>query len=215
MNATKITPAPRRLSVWLFGIAIPLLIAVGVAVNVSQQGRLAFEQPLMLTVHQHSGFVMTQIAVALHWVGKWQVASVIVALLALYEWRQKRPLRAVFIVLGAVVPTALMSVAKSFFNRARPEFWPRIVEEGSTSFPSGHSTFAAALAFIAIILCWHGRYRVRVAFAAAVFALLSGYSRVVLGVHYPTDVLVGWLTGMSTVICLQQIMQNKISLPPR
>ncbi|EGZ48949.1 hypothetical protein HMPREF9370_0808 [Neisseria wadsworthii 9715] len=42
------------------------------------------------------------------------------------------------------------------------------------------------------------------------FTLPAGFARIILDVHYPTDVLVGWLTGMSTVIGIHQLMHDKI-----
>lgn len=211
MNLFPYLPAPRRLMALFFGIFIPLLAAGGIAEHLLEHERFAFEQPLMLAVHAHTGngiFIRT--ALVLHWLGKWPAASLIAALIALYEWRRRRPVRAVFVVLGAALPTALMSAAKIFFNRPRPEFWPRIVEETSASFPSGHSTFAAALAATAVILCWRSPHRAWITAAAAGLAFAAGFSRIILGVHYPTDVLVGWITGMSTVIGLYQLMRTKM-----
>lgn len=198
--------------IWLFGVFMPLLAVEGIAVCIIQQRYLAFEEPLMLAVHEHSGITLVRIAIVLHWLGKWPLAGVLVTALAWYEWHRKRLLRVAFVLLGTVVPVVLMSVVKSFFGRARPELWPRAVVESSSSFPSGHSTFAAALALTVVVLCWHRPYRVELGAAALVFAVLSGYARVVLGVHYPTDVLAGWLVGVGTVVCLQQIMRRKISL---
>jgi undecaprenyl-diphosphatase len=57
------------------------------------------------------------------------------------------------------------------------------------SFPSSHAVNIGAAA---VLLAW--RYR-RVAWFAALFAFLVGYSRVYLGVHYPLDVLAGWTLG--------------------
>ncbi|WP_373701074.1 phosphatase PAP2 family protein, partial [Neisseria dentiae] len=50
--------------------------------------------------------------------------------------------------------------------------------------------------------------------AAVTFALLMGLSRMVLGVHYPTDVLVGWITGTSTVIGLYLVLFRKLPGKP-
>ena len=59
-----------------------------------------------------------------------------------------------------------------------------------------------------IILYWHTPQRWLVTAAALLFAFSMGLSRMVLGVHYPTDVVVGWITGSVTVILLQQVMRR-------
>ena len=195
----RFLPSPRRLAVLFFGIIIPLLIAGEIAEEVLEQERFAFEQPLMLWLHHHIAPAFTPVAVALHYVGKTATAVAISLLFAAYYYARRQRSRAVFVLLGTALPTAVMFVSKQFFDRARPEFWPRIIEETNTSFPSGHSTFAAALATMMVLIYWHSPHRMKIFFAGVIFALLMGFSRVYLGVHYPTDVLVGWINGIATV----------------
>lgn len=211
MTRSRISPTliKRLLLLW-FGIFVPLLLVGVIAEDVWDQERYAFEQPLMLAVHRYTaGTLWEDLALVLHWLGKWPAATLMAVLLAWYESRQQRRARAVFVLAGAALSTAIMSAAKAFFDRPRPELWPRLVEETSASFPSGHSTFAAALAATVVILCWQRPYRWQVLALAAALAALAGFSRVVLGVHYPTDVLVGWITGALTVLGIFQIMRGR------
>ena len=203
-------PAPERLAVLFLGIVIPLLIAGEIAEEVLAQERFAFEQPLMMWVHTHIGPAFTPFAVALHYIGSTPVAVVLSMLFAAWHYLRRHRSWAVFILLGTALPTAVMFVAKQFFNRARPEFWPRIIQETGASFPSGHSTFAAALATVVVLVYWQSPHRSLIIAAAAAFALLMGLSRIVLGVHYPTDVLVGRITGMSTVLGLHIVMYRRL-----
>lgn len=212
MSRSRISPAliKRLLYLW-FCIFLPLLLAGVVAEDVWDQERYAFEQPLMLAVHHHTAATLWEdMALVFHWLGAWPTATAISMLIAWHELRQQRRARAVFVGAGTLMSTAIMSAAKAFFDRARPELWPRLVEETSASFPSGHSTFAAALAATVIILCWARPYRWPVVCAAIVLAFLAGFSRVVLGVHYPTDVLVGWITGALTVLGVERIMRGRL-----
>lgn len=206
MNLRKFLPPPCRLLMLFFGIVIPLFIAGEIAEYVFERERFLVEQPLMMAVHRHTADWMLPVAIALHWISIFPVAAAISILIAWYEWRNRMRRQAIFVLLGTALSAALMFAAKIFFNRPRPEFWPRIVEQDGLSFPSGHSTFSAALAVTVILISRRSPYRAWIAFAAVSFALLTGISRVVLGVHYPTDVLVGWITGMSTVIGIYHIL---------
>lgn len=110
-------------------------------------------------------------------------------------------LRRQALVLGGAVAAALISseVLKLVFDRARPDLVPHGSFVYSHSFPSGHSTLAAA-AFLttAAVLASLERRRGIQAFvlaAAVVLTVAVGASRVYLGVHWPTDVLAGWSLG--------------------
>lgn len=85
------------------------------------------------------------------------------------------------------------------FDRPRPDLVPHLTVAYQTSFPSGHSMSSAAtyLTLGAMMARVQPRRRLKIYFLAlAIFVmLLIGFSRVYLGVHWPTDVLGGWAAG--------------------
>ena len=118
--------------------------------------------------------------------------ALVEALFYLLRWRLSAVLLAVSTVGGVVLTTVL----KSVFRRARPE----VIESGYTagfySFPSGHATIAVGFyGTLAFILAYHLRGVARWAVVAlgCLIVLAVGFSRLYLGVHYPTDVLAGFL----------------------
>ncbi|MFN0247686.1 MAG: phosphatase PAP2 family protein [Kofleriaceae bacterium] len=93
-----------------------------------------------------------------------------------------------------------MSLLKSFYERDRPTVVTHIDPPGGHSFPSGHSMISAALYMTLAVLIARTmerrRQRVAVVAIGAALMLLIGFTRLYLGVHYPTDVLAGWTAGL-------------------
>lgn len=119
------------------------------------------------------------------------------AVVALFFLRLRRQgiLLTFTVVAGWIVNTLL----KSLIGRDRPDIVPHLMEAGGASFPSGHS-FNAAVVYIAIALAFatfssRQSVRVTIVVAAIVVSLAIAWSRVWLGVHYPSDVIAGWLGG--------------------
>jgi undecaprenyl-diphosphatase len=100
----------------------------------------------------------------------------------------------------------LTVVTKSFIERARPQGVPRLVEASGYSYPSGHSLSSAALYLtIALLIVGYVRsHRARVAVIVGSLALIStvAFSRVYLGVHYPSDVTSGVCVGVAWALLL-------------
>ena len=118
------------------------------------------------------------------------------------------------------------SLLKAHFARARPEVVPHLIEVHSLSFPSGHALNSAIVYLTLAILIAREfeqrRLRVFVVVAASLLVLLIGFTRLYLGVHFPSDVLAGWMLGASWALTmgmiaelLHRILRRRKASPPR
>lgn len=120
---------------------------------------------------------------------------------------------------GGILASTLMKLG---FDRPRPDLVPHGARVYTASFPSGHSMMAAVtyLTLGALLARTQGRRRARLfpLAAATLVTLLVGVSRLYLGVHWPTDVLAGWLSGglwASTCWLVLLWLQRRRSVEPR
>lgn len=132
----------------------------------------------------------------LHAVGYWQgvvpLGTVLVLALALRRrWRD-----AAFALLALGGGLLLNAGLKLAIGRARPWVDAPAVIETTLSFPSGHAQASASLACVLVLLSWRSGGRLALAAGAGAFAVAVGLSRIAAGVHYPADVLAGWLLGV-------------------
>ena len=100
-----------------------------------------------------------------------------------------------------MIGRGLSELQKYWIARARPDIEPHLVVVKTSSFPSGHAT-SSMIFYLTMALAltagtrWH-----RIAAAGAILlSLLIGTSRVMLGVHWPSDVIGGWAFGMLWVL---------------
>lgn len=142
---------------------------------------------------------LSKIFVAITYLGDYLAVigiSVVAVLVFYYTKHRDKILPVIISVFGSA---ASVYVIKHIFFRARPEV-SALVTETSSSFPSGHATMAAALyGFLIYAICKSGKCKKIPAILLAVLILLIGISRIYLGVHYPSDVLAGYILGFAWV----------------
>ncbi len=139
--------------------------------------------------------------------GMWVVTTLVAVWLL---WRREAFLFWAWIA-GNVGGELLQSLLKSIVHRDRPEHAALYYYGQSYSFPSGHA-MSATICGLLFVVCvgrsrgWHGARRVRFHMAAATLILAIGFSRIYLGVHYPSDVLGGIAIGTAwAVLCTAAI----------
>lgn len=117
-----------------------------------------------------------------------------------------------FILLSISGGTFFVELIKNLVHRARPSFDIMLINSGDYSFPSGHSTISMCFygAFIYLIIghvknLWIKRILLAL---LIMLILLIGFSRIYLGVHYPSDVIGGFLLGLFWLCICIMIYEN-------
>ena len=139
------------------------------------------------------------------WLGGVAGTVVLTGLAAIVLWQASRRVDAMFVVLAVLGITVLVAVLKVVYQRARPELGTSIPLPHSYSFPSGHAATAVVLyGALGLLLAERARSSLRAAAwlaAAVVMALAIGTSRVLLNVHFVTDVAAGLAVGLAWLCC--------------
>lgn len=125
------------------------------------------------------------------------------------------------LVLAAVVIVALNTALKLGIDRPRPQIVKHEARVFTPSFPSAHAMESSSIYLIsAYLLCLAGRSRRLMrtfTFSLAIFTIFAvGISRMYLGVHYPSDIVSGWLMGTACaaafILLAQRLQPRKIDL---
>lgn len=113
-----------------------------------------------------------------------------------------------FILFTGVFAWVISTILKSLIFLPRPFLYfenvkPLFLHGGFESFPSGHATFFSALA-VSIFL----RHK-RIGIFYIFVALIISFARVASGIHFPIDILVGWIMGTSIALIFNSIFKKK------
>ena len=159
---------------------------------------------------QASAAVLQWFATLTHLGDTWVLTALALGVAAAL-WLRRHRLLATGWLVAMAGNGALTKVLKNLFERVRPEHTHGIAEASGYSFPSGHSSASmvayAMLAYLATRLlprAWH----LPAVMLAGALIFTTGWSRVVLHVHYASDVLAGWLLGGTWMVCTVLIMES-------
>lgn len=213
-SAPKSTAMLETFTVVSLGVAVlSLFLFAWIAENVSRDRTASFDLFVRMRVHEYASPGLTKAMIAISFLGGdgLTIAAILSAGMFLYfRWR-RATLWLVVTILGALV---LDLTLKYSFHRARPT--PFFVALPRTySFPSGHALFSFCFYGVLAGLLM-GRTRSRLArvlilAAAAILVAAIGLSRIYLGVHYPSDVIAGYLAAsiwVSTLLALDRMRKN-------
>jgi undecaprenyl-diphosphatase len=141
--------------------------------------------------------------------GGWYFVTPIAVIVALAVALRGRIWLGLVLFVGTTIGRLLVELQKYQLGRLRPDENPHLVNVYSLSFPSGHSANAMLLYVTLALTLFDDPRRRRIWLGSAlVLALLIGLSRVLLGVHWPSDVLAGWSFGLIWSILLTWLSRH-------
>lgn len=180
-------------ALFVFIVAVSGFVAL--ADEVREGEALAIDVRILEMINQISTAWLDRFFTVVTWLGDFLfVTAVSVGLCGVLL--KKRAYRSVATVASVMLGAVFISQAlKLLFARPRPELWEALVHVSTPSFPSGHAIASSALALTVVYFLWSKAWRLSVVVIGVLYVVLIGFSRLYLGVHYPSDVVAGWLVS--------------------
>ncbi len=155
------------------------------------------DRAVLLALYAGDEPLLELAALGLTYLGNWPTLVAVTLLGAAWLAYRGKRWAALALLIASFSGRALVILEKAWFARLRPEEHLRLAEVHYQSFPSGHAanSMIVYLAF-ALLAFDDSRHRRWAVGAALLLSLLVGFSRPMLGVHWPSDVVAGWAFGL-------------------
>lgn len=197
-NRHQIINSLRQQGIWLIAYLIVLAIVAWLCTEVWEKEAFSFDKSWLLWIHQFATPLLDRVFLFITALGNPEIVVIIFVSTIVWLGMKHKYSDGVrfFIICGGAL--LINSVMKLFFAKPRPELWTRLIAEHSFSFPSGHAVGSMVIyGFVGYLLGKEFESYRGVIYAIASTIIISiGFSRLYLGVHYPTDIIAGYGVGL-------------------
>lgn len=197
------------------GILIYVLITIALCTGRAEWFDDMVRFPVYALRDSAAAPVLKAVSVVLHYLVSWKVIVPVCIVLLLIK--KTRIIYGIPVSAAALAVTMFNKTVKSIVMRPRPDDIVHLVSEGGWSYSSGHSITSMCLCVVLIWIVLR-RYRqgamkktaaISLTVCISLVLVLTGPSRIFLGVHYPTDVLAGWAAGLAAAAATILIIKGR------
>ncbi len=183
--------------------AISVLVFAWLSISVMKDETSRFDDHIRNLIHQTSQPGLTEAMKLASYIGEAANVEVLTLAAAVVFWIQGKRRNGVVLAATILGASILANVLKLYFHRARPAPYFGLASPGTFSFPSEHALMAICFYMVlAHLVNSHVqpvRIRAGIWVVAVSMTLVIGFSRIYLGLHYPTDVVGGYAAGAAWV----------------
>lgn len=181
----------------LLASAVGALFALWVQSTGDWRRGLPWERSLMLGIDRTVPVAFDWLMLSLPWFGTNLTVLPIIAAFSLWLWRRKQRAELAAQLLVVSIGSLIMNAAiKALFARPRPDLWEHRGQFAWASYPSGHAIVCVSVLFsVALMLNRERSWKWPFGAVGALLVVVM-YSRLYLGVHWPTDLIGGLLMGV-------------------
>jgi len=185
----------------LAGLAVAALAMWGfatIAEEVLEKETYAFDKSILLDIRSLHTPLRDRLMLGLTFLGEPNLLLILSVSLGIILWVRKHRSEATTIAITGAGAIALNLLLKTLFARARPQLWERTVDVRFYSFPSGHAMISMVIYGLLGYLLGSRfpKQRWLIYSLTVVLVAAIGFSRLYLGVHWPTDVIAGYAAGL-------------------
>jgi membrane-associated phospholipid phosphatase len=198
----------RSLLLLFVGVYVPLQIFGLLALEVRyNEGGFPWDLPILVTIHSVVQPQLDVFAVMLTKLGSVRIVLPILSAIAFILLVQRRWRSLTYLLITAAGSATINRTAKEFWHRVRPDLWTSVAPEFDYSFPSGHAMTSMTLIALLVVLTWGSVWCPLTVFLGSVYVLAIGWTRLYLGVHFPSDIIAGWMVAIAWVIGVSLIIR--------
>jgi membrane-associated phospholipid phosphatase len=192
------------------GVVLPLLVVEQFTIVILNQGTFAWDKAILLAIHNTTDPILDRIAITITPLGVFYGVFPISALVSIGLLYQRKWRKLTYLLVTLLGSAVINWTAKIWLHRDRPDFWESLTPHTDFSFPSGHAMSSMSLVATLVILTWGTRWCGWTSAIGGLFVLVIAWTRLYLGVHFPSDIVAGWMISLAWAIGVSLVVRPQL-----